>query len=492
MHCIIVERSRRARKKLPHFGKTHHFFGVVDAMTRTGPKNETTRLAFPAKNLAFAPSFCYSREVNSGMLQRVALGLSFFLTLTTGCGGSSTAHRYVPPKLPPMDRDGPVQSAAVSRPSIEATPKDENHLTPKSANASSIEKETGKSGGPCPPPSDVIRRMLANAMEMEKKTTDPEPHRAITEAVRMRLDEIYQHGCFRHIDDEHLLEAIAEIADEPKAFTELLQVKRYGDLGIWSYYGTYAAGAVAHYRWQGGMIRTSILVTGERGDMDKQLLVLSGKIAKLPSYPDPVLVIANTHPWMASCWRAMRIRVLAPSGDPIHPKVLLDKPLSGRWCEGMTTKVVGDTITFGYDGWGGPWSLAGVARSYTLSYQYSDGALVEHFGFPPRFQELPEDWIMRDWKFSQEATLESVRERLQPVHERLNKVVKDYEKAHSQDSNAEYSQEVFPVSDTERRIVLYCAFRDTSKPCTHWPKPVDFFIERRGEFWYVKDILARK
>jgi len=476
---------------MPHFWMTHQGFGVVGPMHRLGDLDSAKDIVFPAKNLAPTFLFRYADKVEFGMLGRIALGLACFLALTTGCGGSSTAHRYVPPKLPPMDRDEPAQSALVSRPSVEATPKEESSDALKAAGPK-IEKEPGKSSGPCPPPSDVIRRMLANAMEMEKKTTDPEPHRAITEAIRMRLDQIYQHGCFRHIDDEHLLEAVAEIADDPKAFTELLDLKRFGDLGIWSYYGTYAAGALADYRWHDGMIRTSILVTGERGDMDKQLLVLSGKIAKLPSHPDPVLVIANTHPWMSSCWRALRIRVLAPSGDAIHPKVLLDKPLSGRWCEGMTTKVEGDTITFGYDGWGGPWSMAGVARPYTLSYQYVDGALVEHFGFPPRFQELPEDWIMRDWKFSQEATLESARERLQPVHERLNKVVKDYEKAHSQDSNAEYSQEVFPVSDTERRLVLYCAFRDTSKPCTHWPKPVDFFIERRGEFWYVKDIVARK
>lgn len=423
---------------------------------------------------------------------QAVLGFPLFFALITGCGGSSTSPHYVSPKLPPMDQEESTPKAVHEKPSAEAIAKNDALQASPAPTSPHIDKEPGRSAGPCPPPSDVIRRMLANAMEMEKKTTDPEPHRAIAEAVRMRLDEIYQHGCFRHIDDEHLLAAVVEIADDPKAFTELLSMKRFGDLGIWSYYGTYAAGAVADYRWHDGQIRTSVLVTGERGDMDKQLLVLSGKIAKLPSHPDPVLVVANTHPWMASCWRAMRIRVLAPSGDAIHPKVLLDKPLSGRWCEGMTTQVQGDTITFGYDGWGGPWSIAGVARSYTLSYQYEGGALVEHFGFPPRLQDLPEDWIMRDWKLSQEATIETARDRLQSVHQQLHKVVTDYEKAHSTDSNAEYSQEMFPVSDTERRIALYCVFRDSSKPCSHWPKPVDFFIERRGEFWYVKDVVARK
>jgi hypothetical protein len=327
---------------------------------------------------------------------------------------------------------------------------------------------------------------------MESKTSDPGPHRAIAEAVRMRLDTLFQHGCYKQLDDEHLLDAVAEIAPDPKAFKELLALQNYGESGIWAYYGTSSSGWVGQYRWHEGIVRTSIIVTGEKGDMEKQLLVLSGKLVKLPSYPEPVMVLGNTHPWMSSCWRALRIRILAPSGDSIKPKVLLDKPLSGRWCEGMTTAIKGDSVSFTYDGWGGPWSMALVQRPYTLMYEYKNGAMVEHFGFPPRLEDLPEDWLMRDWSLSQEATKESARGLLQTVHEVLHRALTDHSKAHPSGSDSEYSQELFPVSDTERKLTLYCAHRETGKPCAEWPKPVDFFIELRDGLWYVKDVRQRK
>jgi len=352
-------------------------------------------------------------------------------------------------------------------------------------------KEPGRATGPCPPPSDEAKRILKQALEMETKTTDPGPHRAIAEAVRMRLDALFQHGCHRRLDNEHLVEAVAQIAPDPKVFVELLDMKDYGELGIWSYYGDYQAGAVAHYRWNDGMVRTSMLVTGKRGDMDEQLLVLSGKVARLPSYPEPVLVLASTHPWISSCWRALRIRILAPSGDPIHPKTLLDKPLSGRWCEGMATEVKGDTVSFTYDGWAGVWSAAFIQRSYTLTYQYNADRVVERFGFPRSFENLPEDWLMREWSLSQEATAETARERLQSVHETLHRALMDHKKAHRSGSDSDYSKELFPISDTQRRIALHCAAGDARKPCKEWPKPVDFFIERRDGLWYVTDVVVR-
>ena len=355
-----------------------------------------------------------------------------------------------------------------------------------------IAKEPGRANGPCPAPSDDAKRLFARALEMEKKTTDPEPHRAIAEAVRMRLDALFQHGCYRNLDAEHLLEAVAQIAPDPKDFTERMDLQNRGELGLVAYYGSYSSGWIAQYRWGDGMIRTRILVTGERGDMDKQLLALNFKLAKLPSYPEPVLVLANTHPWMSSCWRALRIRILAPSGNPIKPTTLLDKPLDGRWCEGMTIEIKGDTVNFFYNSWGGPWSFTFVQRAYTLTYEYKAGAFVEHFGFPPQFENLPEDWLMREWPFSQEATVESARGSLQTVHEVLHRTLIEHQKAHASGSDSEYSQELFPVSDTERRIAMYCAHRETGKPCKEWPKPVDFFIERRDGMWYVKDVRSRK
>jgi len=385
----------------------------------------------------------------------------------------------------PMPVEKPVATNLLQDPTPPPTPE-----APEAPEV--ITKEPGRSTGPCPAPNDEAKQILARALELEKKTTDPGPHRAIAEAIRMRLDALFQHGCYRHLDNEHLVEAVAQIAPDPKEFISLLQLFNRGDNGILASYGTYSSGWMGQYRWHNGMVRTSVLVTGERGDMDKQLYLLSAELAKLPSYPEPIVVLANTHPWMSSCWRALRIRVLAPSGDPIHPKVLLDKPLDGRWCEGISTDVKGDVVSFTYQSWGGPWSIASVQRSYTLTYQYNTTGFVEHFGFPSRFEDLPEDWLMREWSLSQEATVESARGPLQTIHEVLHRTLIEDRKAHPSGSDSEYSQELFPVSDTERRIAMYCGHRETGKPCKEWPKPVDFFIERRDGLWYVKDVRSRK
>ena len=373
-------------------------------------------------------------------------------------------------------------------PTLVATP---SPSSPVSVGQTAI-KEPGNAPGPCPSAPDQLRQLLANALELEKKTTDPEPHRAIAEVVRMRLDALFQHGCHRRLNDEQLVEVVAQLAPDPKDFAERLDLINRGDLGILSTYGTYAGGYAAQYHWHDGMIRTSILVTGEQGDLDKQLFLLTAKLVKFPSYPEPVLVLGNTHPWMASCWRDMRIRVLAPSGDPLRPKALLDKPKGGRWCEGIKTTVQGDTVSFSFEDWGGPWSFAQIQRSYTYTYQYEGRNLVEHFGFPARIEDLPEDWLMREWTLAQEATVESARERLQGVHAQMHKALIDHRKANPISDNSEYTQEMFPVSDAERRIALYCAQRETKKPCKQWPKAVDFIIERRNGLWYVKDVIPRK
>ncbi len=244
---------------------------------------------------------------------------SVFVTMF-GCAPAQTAHRLVPPVLPPMEQE--VLRAPVETPVAANVPQDSTPLSTADG-PQAITNEPGRATGPCPAPNDDAKRILAQALEMEKKTSDPGPHRAIAEAIRMRLDALFQHGCYRNLDDDHLVEAVAQIAPDPKDFTEKLTLRNRGDLGLVAYYGTYSSGWIAQYRWHDGKVRTSVLVTGERGDMDKQLLALSFKLAKLPSYPEPVLVLANTHPWLSSCWRALRIRVLAPSGDPINPKVLL-------------------------------------------------------------------------------------------------------------------------------------------------------------------------
>jgi predicted RNase H-like HicB family nuclease len=54
----------------------------------------------------------------------------------------------------------------------------------------------------------------------------------------------------------------------------------------------------------------------------------------------------------------------------------------------------------------------------------------------------------------QEATVEGARERLQIVRAQMHKALIDHRKANPMCDNSKYTQEMFPVSDSERRIAL--------------------------------------
>lgn len=471
-------------------------FGVHAPMVSKDRPHRAFEVMHERKTIAAGAQSAYFTSMPRTSGRRNEPWLVGVFAMMVGCGGATAEHHYVPPKLPPMEameEPAPPKTPPVDTPaptnSATPIPPAVAEPAPNVPAAVVSQKEPGKASGPCPAVTDEAPHILARALAAEKQTTDPGPHRAIAEAIRMRLDALFQHGCHRRLNDPQLLDEIVKMADNPADFKERLDMTNLGDLGVTASYGTYWGGFYVHYRWHDGMIRTRILVTGEQGDLDKQLLTLTARIAKLSNYPEPVLVLGSTHPWMSSCWRAMRLRVLAPSGDPLHPKALLDKPTSGRWCEAMTTEVKGDTIHFTYDMFGGPWSIALVQRTYTFTFRLEGDAMVEHFGFAPKLEHLPEDWLMREWTLSQEATVEGARERLQPMHEKMHKALVAAEKKST--GEFEYSQELFPVSDTERRVAMYCVHRETQAPCGQWPTPVDVFIERRDGKWYVKDVVPR-
>lgn len=488
--------SQRVRKKSSTLGMGFAMCSVLAPMLSVDRPNSALVEARPRKTIATGMRSEYAGMMLCSVERRSSFWFASLFASIVGCGGASNEHHYVPPKLPPMDvaeevlpTKAPVAGATAPTNPVPAASTAMVEPAPTVPTAAVSQKEPGRASGPCPSTTDQAPHILAQAFAAEKTTTDPGPHRAIAEAIRMRLDTLFQHGCHRRLNDEQLLEEIVKMADDPKGFKERLEVNNLGDLGLTASYGTYSGGFLAHYQWHDGMIRTRILVTGEQGDLDKQLLALTARVAKLPSYPEPVLVLGNTHPWMSSCWRAMRIRVLAPSGDPINPKVLLNRPADGRWCEGISSEVKGDTVSFTYDNFGGPWSFGMVQRTYTFTFQFDGSAFVERFGFAPKLEYLPEDWLMREWNLSQEATVDSARERLQPMHEKMHKALVASEKKSRGDD--EYTLELFPVSDIERRVALYCVHRDTQKPCKQWPTPVDFFIERQDKKWYVKDVVPR-
>lgn len=313
----------------------------------------------------------------------------------------------------------------------------------------------------------------------------------MAEAVRIQLDTLYQHGCYRRLDDARLLAEVARIADDPKDFASSLGVESLGERGVVATYRTGFRDWIALYRWGDGKVRTLIVVTGEAGNEERQLLILGYTVFQPPGETRPLLALANTHPWASSCWRSLRFRVLAPSGDPFRPDALLNWPHGGRWCEGVKVTAEGDTVSFVYDDWGGPWSRALVQRTYTRTYQIHAGALAERFGFPFKLEHLAEDWLMRSWSLAAEATIEEARDRLKPIHDALRDRLIAQEKARASGPYQEYTSQLFKVSDTERRLVLYCAVADTGKPCADWPRPVDFLIERRLGIWRVKEVKPR-
>jgi len=205
--------------------------------------------------------------------------------------------------------------------------------------------------------------------------------------------------------------------------------------------------------------------------------------------------MVNTHPWMSSCWRSLRFRVLEPTGDPFQPKALLDHAGSGRWCEAPQISTEADLIHFDYLGWGGPWSRGGVWRSYRMTYQVQPSGLTRRFGFVRGddglqvFTHFVEDWLLQPWALSQQATAPAARDQLEKLHGQLASRLRAHEDG-PRAGLSDYTSQLFPISKTQRRVVLYCA-NDGGQPCPQWPKPVELIVERVGDRWQVNEVKSR-
>lgn len=227
--------------------------------------------------------------------------------------------------------------------------------------------------------------------------------------------------------------------------------------------------------------------------MLNQLLPLDYTVFEPNGASLPLLVVVNTHPWVASCWRSLRVRVLASSGDPFQATSLLDETLSGRWCETPRITQFGNTVHVDYLGWTGPWSQERNGwRPRRKSYEYDGTKLSERFGFAPAedndgssmFLNLVEDWLESPWSLAAEATSPTMRDTLAPVHEQLRAQLPLADKADATDT---YTSELFPLTATARRVVLYCTTSE-GNPCSTWPTPVAFRLERTGNVWLVSGV----
>ncbi len=393
----------------------------------------------------------------------------------------------------------PVETVSAAQPAATAAPP--SATQPSSVAGTDDPRDPGGRVGPCPAVKGNVKAIFARAAAIASG------ERAMAEAVRLRLDALYQHGCYRALEGAELRAEVMQVLPPPTTGEEQhLYVKAVS--GDHVLVGDPEIGTpwVALYSWKSGKIRSQMVVhgtsiggAGELEAMKTQLLPLDYAVFQPVGAPQPLLALVNTHPWMSSCWRTLRFRVLAPSGDPFRPKALLDHRGSGRWCESPTISSQGDQIHFDYFGWGGPWTMAAVWRSYRLTYQFQQGRLTERFGFAPGgdarqlLTQFVEDWLHQPWSLAEQATLPGMRDQLEAFHTQLSGPLRGHEDPIDGRDASIYSSELFPLSATRRRLVLYCEM-ESKKRCVQWPQAVDFIVERTGGVggvWQVGDVKPR-
>jgi hypothetical protein len=185
--------------------------------------------------------------------------------------------------------------------------------------------------------------------------------------------------------------------------------------------------------------------------------------------------------------------VLAPSGDPFAPTVLLDRNDGGRWCEEVAIEQSDDEVRFRFDDWGGALTFGQVQRTRVLAFRHVAGALTERFGFAPKIEYFVEDWLAAPWSLAQQATAKDAPSYVEARHDALGAAGATIAKAISSNDAPSLSYELFPTGrETQRKFVIYCALSDSGARCPDWPKPVDFLLEQTDGLWRVRDVTPRK
>ena len=345
-------------------------------------------------------------------------------------------------------------------------------------------------GGPCPPPGE--RELLAYRTARKfAEGGGSAPGRLRAEAVRARLAQVVAHGCARGAGDKKLLEELRELepeATEPPAVLESLWLARRMR-GVIVGGGSGWVGLFREDASAKEAVELAIVVSDEGTAMEQQLLVLDADAFWPRAAREPMLVVSNTHPWTASCWRNMRFRVFRPGNHPHHPIVVTEKnPLGGYWCNGSKITATDDALTIQYEDWKGQIRPAAVQRTYVTAFRYDAKVkqLRETFGFAPGdgdfvwsvFANLVEDWLKRDWALSIEATTSDAQSRLEPVHRSLR----------SRKLEGEFSVELHSEGADARRLTVFCSNPDSQLPCNTWPVPIDFHVRRSKGLWRVSDV----
>jgi hypothetical protein len=306
------------------------------------------------------------------------------------------------------------------------------------------------------------------------------------ETVRLRLRELTAHGCAAKASDADLTATLFPPSGPTAGLPDVLkgtQVRRPKGLADW----TLAWGSedrsswLALYRQQPDTLHTVIALIDQGPAMEQQLMLFDAAVFQPPGATEPLLAVANSHPWASSCWRDLSFRVLAVGPSPTEPRALYSKSVGGRVCEDVTVQVAGDVVRFDYLGWTQRF-MGDVWRPAALELRYAGGQFEQRYGFVGQPKYVVEDWLTLPWALAAQATLPDAASRLEPVHARLG--------AGKPPSESSYSAEQFPSAGGGRRVAVYCQ-RGDKGPCPEWPKTVDFELVQRDKHWLVRDAKER-
>lgn len=386
---------------------------------------------------------------------------------------------------PQRDAGNQVRGLATSVEQAAAAPSPPDAEPPSPA-----AKDAGASPlAACPPPEPV--------REMQTPL-------AAARAVETRLTGLVRARCLRGLDQDETAAALGGIDPDdldvvtvwPNAKLPDLLAVSSDNIATPPWVGLYRLerrGAHPRARLLTLVTRTGLPDPGPSGwDV---LALLRAAVIQVPGTKQPLLVVLNTY-LGNSCWHAIRFAVFAPGRSPLFPREVKKTTIPiGYYCDDLDIAFDGSELTVGYYSMPG-WGKSGrriqllppdyVARPATLAFSVDKSLHFERrFGYVAGKHGiacLVEDWLYDDWKLAAEASSSASLAELEKAHRRFG--------SRRPRKGSEYSMELFPRHGGLRAVV-YCDRGEKTKPCSEWPKPVDFMLTRKGQRWQIAAVKER-
>ena len=344
---------------------------------------------------------------------------------------------------------------------------------------------TAIAGCPAPGKGTLDALEVVRALSTREASTR-QCQQAAIETVRLRLRELLAQSCAAKASDADWTATLFPPSGPTVGLPEVLkgtQVRRpKGFPNLTLAWGSEDRSSwLALYRQEPDTLRAAIALIDEGPAMEQQLMLFDAVVFQPAGATEPMLAVANSHPWVSSCWRDLRFRVLAVGASPTEPRALFSKSIGGRVCEDVTVKADGDLVRFDYLGWAQRF-MGDVMRPAALELRYVGGRFEQRYAFVGQPKYLVEDWLVLPWALAAQATLPEAASRLEAVHKRLS--------ALKTPSESRYSAEQFPSAGGGRRVAVYCD-RGEKQPCSEWPKTVDFELVQRDKHWLLSEVKER-